>query len=78
MKMMGLPGWLNWAGWLATTLFTSTLSIIVMVFVLIYFDILVRVDPLVLFISFLLYSLSTICFNFAQSTLFSSRKFSAL
>ena len=34
-----------------------------------------NVNPFVLFISLFLYGFSTICFNFAQSTLFSNRMF---
>merc|ERR1719153_2212741 len=72
MKMMGLPNWLHWTGWFVITILTTIITIIVMVIVLVVGDIYSKTDPFILFISLFLYSLNTICFNFAQSTLLSN------
>ena len=75
MKMMGLPSWLHWVGWFSITILTSTIIISIMVIVIVVGKVFENVNPLVLFISLFLYGFSTICFNFAQSTLFSNRMF---
>merc|ERR550519_1568668 len=69
MKMMGLPSWLHWVSWFVIT-FLITIS--VMVIVLVVWEIYPRTNALILFITIFLYSLATICFNFAQSTLLSN------
>ena len=73
MKMMGLPSWLHWVGWFSITILTSTIIISIMVIVIVVGKVFENVNPFVLFISLFLYGFSTICFNFAQSTLFSNR-----
>ena len=75
MKMMGLPSWLHWVGWFSITILVSVITISIMVIVIVVGKVFENVNPLVLFISLFLYGFSTICFNFAQSTLFSNRKF---
>ena len=75
MKMMGLPSWLHWVGWFSITTLTSVFIISIMVIVIVVGKVFENVNPLVLFISLFLYGFSTICFNFAQSTLFSNRMF---
>ena len=75
MKMMGLPSWLHWVGWFSITTLTSVIIISIMVIVIVVGKVFENVNPLVLFISLFLYGFSTICFNFAQSTLFSNRMF---
>ena len=72
--MMGLPSWLHWAGWFFITILTTTITIIVMVMVLVFSKIFSEVDPMVLFFTLFFYSLAVICFNFAQSTVFSNRE----
>ena len=74
MKMMGLPNWLHWVGWFTITGFVSIITISIMVTVIVAGKIFEHVNPLVLFLSLFLYGFSTICFNFATSTLFSNRK----
>ena len=78
MKMMGLPSWLYWVGWFSITTLTSVIIISISVTVIVVAEVFEKVNPLVLFISLFLYGFSTICFNFAQSTLFSNRKFDSL
>ena len=78
MKMMGLPSWLYWVGWFSITTLTSVIIISISVTVIVVAEVFEKVNPLVLFISLFLYGFSTICFNFAQSTLFSNRKFYSL
>ena len=73
MKMMGLPSWLHWVGWFSITILTSIIIISIMVIVIVVGKVFENVNPIVLFISLFLYGFSTICFNFAQSTLFSNR-----
>ena len=75
MKMMGLPSWLHWIGWFFITTLISLITISIMTIVIVAGDIFERVDPMIIFLSLFLYGFSTICFNFAQSTLFSNRKF---
>ena len=75
MKMMGLPNWLHWVGWFTITVIISIITISIMVIVITVGEIFTNVNPLVLFISLFLYGFATICFNFAQSTLFSNRKY---
>ena len=75
MKMMGLPSWLHWVGWFSITTLTSVIIISIMVIVIVVGKVFENVNPFVLFISLFLYGFSTICFNFAQSTLFSNRMF---
>ena len=70
--MMGLPSWLHWVGWFVITILTSLITISVMVIVLVVWEIFPRTNALILFITIFLYSLATICFNFAQSTLLSN------
>ena len=77
MKMMGLPSWLHWVGWFSITTLTSLITISIMVMVIILCNVFQRVDGMILFISLFLYGFSTMCFNFAQSTLFSNRKYSS-
>ena len=72
MKMMGLPSWLHWVGWFVITILTTLVTISVMVIVLVVWEIFPRTNALILFITIFLYSLATICFNFAQSTLLSN------
>ena len=72
MKMMGLPSWLHWVGWFVITILTTLITISVMVIVLVVWEIFPRTNALILFITIFLYSLATICFNFAQSTLLSN------
>ena len=43
-----------------------------MVFVLVYWEVYAKTNILILFITLFLYSLATICFNFAQSTILSN------
>ena len=74
MKMMGLPSWLHWIGWFFITSLISLITISIMTIVIVVGDIFERVDPMIIFLSLFLYGFSTICFNFAQSTLFSNRK----
>ena len=78
MKMMGLPSWLYWIGWFSSTTLTSVIIISISVTVIVVAEVFEKVNPLVLFISLFLYGFSTICFNFAQSTIFSNRKFDSL
>ena len=78
MKMMGLPSYLYWIGWFSITTLTSVIIISISVTVIVVAEVFEKVNPLVLFISLFLYGFSTICFNFAQSTLFSNRKFYSL
>ena len=73
MKMMGLPSWLHWVGWFSITSLFSIIIISIMVIVIVVGKVFENVNPFVLFISLFLYGFSTICFNFAQSTLFSNR-----
>ena len=75
MKMMGLPSWLHWVGWFSITTLTSVFIISIMVIVIVVGKVFEKVNPVVLFVSLFLYGFSTICFNFAQSTLFSNRMF---
>ena len=70
--MMGLPSWLHWVSWFVITILTSLITISVMVIVLVVWEIYPRTNALILFITIFLYSLATICFNFAQSTLLSN------
>ena len=72
MKMMGLPSWLHWVSWFVITILTSLITISAMVIVLVVWEIFPRTNGLILFITIFLYSLATICFNFAQSTLLSN------
>ena len=73
MKMMGLPNWLLWVGWFNITILTNILVISVAVMILVIGKIVEKANPFVLFVSLFLYGFSTICFLFAQSTLFSNR-----
>ena len=73
MKMMGLPSWLHWVGWFSITTLSSIIIISIMVIVIVVGKVFENCNPFVLFISLFLYGFSTICFNFAQSTLFSNR-----
>ena len=73
-KMMGLPNWLHWIGWFSITILISIITISVMTMVIVLGNIFENVDPLIIFMSLFLYGFSTICFNFAQSTIFSNRK----
>ena len=73
--MMGLPNWLHWVGWFSITLLISIITISVMVMVIVLGKIFENVDPFIIFMSLFLYGFSTICFNFAQSTIFSNREF---
>ena len=72
--MMGLPNWLHWVGWFSITLLISIITISVMVMVIVLGRIFENVDPFIIFVSLFLYGFSTICFNFAQSTVFSNRE----
>ena len=74
MKMMGLPSWLHWVGWFSITTLTSLITISIMVMVIIFCNVFQRVDGMILFITLFLYGFSTMCFNFAQSTIFNNRK----
>ena len=73
-KMMGLPNWLHWIGWFSITIIISIITISVMTMVIVLGNIFETVDPFIIFMSLFLYGFSTICFNFAQSTIFSNRE----
>ena len=74
--MMGLPNWLHWVGWFTITTFISLITISIMTIVIVVGDVYENVNPLIIFMTLYTYALSTMCFNFAQTTLFSNRKFS--
>ena len=73
--MMGLPSWLHWLGWYLTVFITCTIIVLIMTLVLILTKVFPYVDPLVLFLTLMLYSMSITSFNFAVSTIFSNRKY---
>ena len=74
--MMGLPNWLHWVGWFTITTFISLITISIMTIVIVVGDVYENVNPLIIFMTLYTYALSTMCFNFAQTTLFSNRKLS--
>ncbi|XP_072041416.1 phospholipid-transporting ATPase ABCA3-like [Amphiura filiformis] len=76
MKMMGLSGWIHWAAWFVKSFVYLLITISVMT---LFFSIKVgknhaavvnNSDKSIVFIFLLLYAISTICFSFAISTMF--------
>ena len=77
---MGLPNWVNWLTWFIDA-FIATFTTVALVILLIciewspgYGKIIQDSDWFLMFIFFMLYGVALICFCFALSTLFTSRK----
>jgi ATP-binding cassette, subfamily A (ABC1), member 3 len=76
MKMMGLKNWLHWMAWFIKTLVMLTISIMIITVILCVklkdgVGILNKSDWSVIFVFFILYSISSISFGFMLSTFFS-------
>ena len=77
---MGLPNWMHWVSWFLNAVFTSVISIaIIVALVCVEWKpgtggVIDYSDPFLIFLFLLLYAMALICFLFALSTFFDSRK----
>eukprot|EP00128_Syssomonas_multiformis_P011338 Colp12_sorted_trinity150504_noHs@30077 len=77
MQMMGLSNWVNWLGWFLKCLTFMLITVIIMTAEVKAGKIIEYSDASVVFVFFLLYVISVICFCFMASTFFNNGKVAA-
>eukprot|EP00051_Salpingoeca_urceolata_P015767 m.206008 g.206008 ORF g.206008 m.206008 type:complete len:2576 (+) comp18495_c0_seq1:570-8297(+) len=77
MKMMGLPGWVHWAGWFITTLVQLTVSVTLLTIITMGGNTLPNSDPVVVWLVLEIYAISSIVLSFLMSCFFSKAKLAA-
>ena len=78
MRMMGLPGYMNWLAWLTTAMLTClVINLLILLLLCTNFGkgaVVPEGDPSAVLVYFMLYCLSLVAFMFMLSTFFNNRK----